>query len=53
MKPIRCYFILNTSYGYCCAPVWCDSVREALRAVRASGMRYRIFDEEGKLIKRG
>ena len=53
MKPIKCYYILNTSWGYCCQPVKCNSIRQAIMNARASGMRYRVFDEAGRLRHSG
>lgn len=54
MKPVKCYFVVNTRWGYCCASVWCDSIRKAVdRAKNYCGFAYRVFNENGKEIRRG
>ena len=55
MRAIRCKLIVNTSNGYCCAPREFDSINAAVRYARedAVGFAWRLFDLNGKLIRRG
>ena len=53
MNNIPCTVICNTKMGYCMTPKKCSSIKEALQYARDLGMAYRIFDENGKLIKSG
>lgn len=52
MKGKKCTLILNTRWGYCCSPMQCSSISEAMRTAKAAGMPYRIF-VNGKLYKSG
>lgn len=49
----RCYVIVNTKWGYCCQPHYCNSISEAVRYANDLGMAYRIFDMNNNLIKKG
>ena len=55
MKAIPCKLIVNTSYGYCFTPQEFSSINAAVRYARedAVGFAWRLFDQNGKLIKRG
>ena len=53
MNNIPCTVVCNTKMGYCMTPKKCSSIKEALQYARDLGMAYRIFDENGKLIKSG
>jgi hypothetical protein len=55
MKSIPCKVIVNTSYGYCFAPRNFDSINKAVKWARedSAGFAWRLFNLEGKLIKRG
>ena len=55
MKPIPCKLVMNTSYGYVCAPVEFGSINQAVKYARSytGAFAWRLFNLEGKLIKRG
>ena len=54
MKKIPCVLIVNTpKTGHVFCPENCESIAEAERKAELWGFPYRIFDMEGKLIKRG
>ena len=54
MQPKPCMIICNTKWGYCMHPVECNSIAEAIRYARETGIAYRIFDKKTKkLIRKG
>ena len=54
MKAKPCSIIFNGSKtGYIFTPIRCASIAEALRTAREWGFPYRIYDDNGKLIRRG
>ena len=48
----KCTLVLNTRWGYCLAPMDCESISSAVRIAKESGMAYRVF-VGGKCVKRG
>ena len=54
MKRIKYTLIINCKNGYCLAPVECGSISEAVKKGNEGiGFAYRIFDMDGKIIRRG
>ena len=55
MKPIPCRLIINSPRGYIFAPIEFQSVNQAVKYARSDvgGFAWRLFNLEGKLIKRG
>lgn len=51
-KAKKCTVIVNTKWGYCCAPVECESIRAAVRYAKELDMAYRIF-VDGVCVKSG
>ena len=52
MAKIKCTVIVNTRNGYCLTPKEFDSVNKAKKyAKNAMGFAYRIFTEQGKIIR--
>ena len=50
----KCKLIVNSASGYCFTPIECKSIKEAIEEGKSScGFAYRIFDTNGKLIKKG
>ena len=55
MKPIPCKLVINSFRGYIFTPIEFPSVNKALEYARSDngGFAWRLFNQEGKLIKRG
>ena len=54
MKKIPCQIIFNgPKNGYIFTPIECESISAALSAAKEWAMPFRIFDMNGKLLKRG
>ncbi len=54
MKKIPCVLIVNApKTGHIFTPQECESIAEAERKAEVWGFPYRIFDKNGKLIKKG
>ena len=53
-KPIRCTLIMNASRtGHIFLPIDCGSINEAIKTAKDYGFPYRIYREDGKLIRKG
>lgn len=54
MKAIKCKLVMNTASGRCTEPMEFPSVSKAVAFAKDSFyFRYRIFNENNKLIKEG
>ncbi len=53
-KPIPCTIIFNgPADGYIFAPIDCKSISSAMRLAEEWGFPFRLYDRNGKLLRRG
>lgn len=54
-KGIKCTLVVNTKWGYVFTPSKHNSIADAVRTAKdnCGGFAYRIYNEDGELIKQG